>query len=221
MTAAAAFPIVVLISGNGSNLQAIIDAIQHGGLPVQLRAVISNNPKAYGLERAYRAHIPAEIVDHRDYPDRPAFDTALQHTIDKYAPALVVLAGFMRILTAGFVEHYRGRLLNTHPSLLPAFRGLDTHRRALEAGVTTHGVSIHFVTAELDGGPVVAQCQVPIMPGDDAAALAARVQLAEHRLYPQVIRWFAEGRLQLRGNLALLDEKPIDNPLAAAGTECP
>ncbi len=201
--------IVVLISGNGTNLQAIIDAVATADLPVDIRAVISNKPEAYGLERARRAAIPALVVDHRRYPDRAAFDAALQTAIDQYQPRLVVLAGFMRILTPEFVAHYHGRLLNIHPSLLPAFRGLDTHKRALEAGVKEHGVSIHFVTAELDGGPLVAQQKIAVLPGDDALSLAARAQQAEHILYPQVIRWFAEGRLILQANRAMLDGEPV------------
>lgn len=203
-------PIVVLISGNGSNLQAIIDAAAAGALPVEVRAVISNRPTAFGLERARRAGIAAVVVDHAAYPDRARFDAALQDAIDAYAPALVVLAGFMRILTPEFVAHYHGRLLNVHPSLLPAFRGLDTHRRALAAGATRHGASVHFVTAELDGGPVIAQQEVPILPDDDGTSLAARVQQAEYLLYPRVIGWFAAGRLTLQGNRAMLDGAPIE-----------
>ena len=213
----ARLPIVVLISGNGSNLQALIDAAARGELPVDIRAVISNRPAAYGLERARRAGIPAVVVNHGDYPDRAAFDAALQQAIDAYQPGLVVLAGFMRILTPEFVAHYHGRMLNVHPSLLPAFRGLDTHRRALEAGVKEHGVSIHFVTAELDGGPVVAQEKIPVLPGDDAESLAQRVQAAEHILYPRVIRWFAEGRLTLRDNRAMLDGAPVTLATAQKG----
>lgn len=202
-------PIVVLISGNGSNLQAIIDAVAAGDLPVEIRAVVSNRPAAAGLERAQRAGIATAVVDHRQYPDRAAFDAALRTVVDQYRPELVVMAGFMRILTPEFVAHYHGRMLNVHPSLLPAFRGLDTHARALAAGVAEHGVSIHFVTAELDGGPVVAQRRIAILPGDDAATLAARVQREEHVLYPQVIRWFAEGRLTLQNNRAMLDGQVI------------
>lgn len=207
-------PIVVLISGNGSNLQAIIDAVNRGELPAEIRAVISNRPQAFGLERARRAGIPAVAIDHRRFADRDSFDAALQTAIDSHHPALVVLAGFMRILTPAFVRHYHGRMLNVHPSLLPAFRGLDTHRRALAAGVTEHGLSIHFVTAELDGGPVIIRKKVPIAAGDDADALAARVQDAEHRLYPRVIRWFAEGRLQLRDHQVVFDGTALAAPLA-------
>ena len=202
-------PIVVLISGNGSNLQAIIDAMAAGNLPVEIRAVISNKPAAFGLVRAHRAGIATVVVDHTQYSDRANFDAALRESIDRYDPRLVVLAGFMRILTPAFVEHYRGRMLNVHPSLLPAFRGLDTHARVLASGAKEHGASIHFVTSELDGGPVVAQQTVPILPDDDSASLAARVQQTEHELYPRVIGWFAAGRLTLKGNQAMLDGLPI------------
>jgi phosphoribosylglycinamide formyltransferase 1 len=212
-SAAAPLPIVVLISGNGSNLQAIIDAVNRRELPAKIRAVISNRPQAFGLERARRAGIPAVVVDHCRFADREAFDAALQTVIDGYQPALVVLAGFMRILTPIFVRHYHGRMLNVHPSLLPAFRGLDTHRRALAAGVTEHGLSIHFVTDELDGGPVIIRKKVPILPGDNADTLAARVQDAEHRLYPRVIGWFAAGRLQLHDHRIVFDGTPLAAPL--------
>jgi len=214
---AAPLPIVVLISGNGTNLQAIIDAVRRGELAAEIRAVISNRPQAFGLERARRAGIPAETVDHTRYPDRNDFDAALRAMIDRYQPALVILAGFMRILTPEFVTHYHGRMLNIHPSLLPAFRGLDTHRRALAAGAKAHGASVHFVTVELDGGPVIIQQQVPILPGDDAGTLAARVQTAEHRLYPRVIQWFAEGRIGLRDNRVVFDGTPLTAPLSGEG----
>jgi len=209
-------PIVVLISGNGSNLQAIIDAVNRGELPAVIRAVISNRPQARGLERAQRAGIPTLVIDHRRFNDRESFDAALQEAIDGYGPALVVLAGFMRILSPPFVRHYHGRMLNVHPSLLPAFRGLDTHRRALAAGVAEHGLSIHFVTDELDGGPVIIQQKVPILPGDDAVSLAARVQDAEHRLYPRVIAWFAAGRLRLQDHQIMFDGAPLVAPLTEA-----
>jgi len=203
--------LVVLISGNGSNLQAIIDAIAAGEIPAQIRAVISNNPDAYGLERARRAGIPVEVVDHRDFPDRESYDRALQAVIDRYRPDLVVLAGFMRILTPAFVEHYAGRMLNIHPSLLPRYQGLDTHRRVLEAGDSVHGVSVHFVTPELDSGPIVLQAEVPVDPGDTEADLARKVHAEEHVIYPRVIRWFAEGRLKLDGDRVLLDGRPMSD----------
>lgn len=207
-------PIVVLISGQGSNLQAIIDAVNRGEVAATIRAVISNRPQAEGLKRARRAGIPAVVIDHTRFADREGFDTALQEAIDAYAPGLVVLAGFMRILTPPFVRHYHGRMLNIHPSLLPAFRGLDTHRRALAAGVKEHGLSIHFVTDELDGGPVIMQKKVPILAGDNANTLAVRVQEAEHRLYPRVIGWFAAGRLQLRDHHIAFDGEPLTGPLS-------
>ena len=210
--------IVVLISGNGSNLQAIIDTINSGELPAIIRAVISNRAHAFGLERARRAGIATVVIDNKLYTDRKSFDDALQSAIDNYRPELVVLAGFMRILGQSFVRHYQGRLLNVHPSLLPAFRGLDTHRRALAAGVTEHGLSIHFVTDELDGGPVIIQKKVPVLDGDDAETLAARVLEAEHRLYPKVIRWYAEERLKLKDHQIIFDGKPLDSPLSEDAT---
>lgn len=198
-------PIVVLISGRGSNLQAIVDAARSGQLPVTVRAVISNNPQAKGLTIARAAGIPAEVLDHRTYADRTQFEQALAQAIDHYAPRLVVLAGFMRILGEEFIRHYAGRLVNVHPSLLPEFKGLDTHARALAAGAKQHGTSIHFVTNDLDGGPVIAQARVAVRPDDTADALAARVLEAEHRLYPLAIRWFVEERLSIRDGLVLLD----------------
>ncbi len=184
--------IVILISGRGSNMEAIVRARIPG---VHIAAVISNRPGAEGLAFA-RAHgINTAVVDHTAYADRASFDAALAETIDAYAPDLVVLAGFMRVLTDAFVRRYERRLLNIHPSLLPAFTGLHTHRRALEAGVKLHGATVHFVTAELDDGPIVVQAAVPVHPDDDEAALAARVLAQEHLIYPQAVRWFAEGRL--------------------------
>ena len=201
--------LVVLISGNGSNLQAIIDAIRYQGLKAEVRAVISNNPDANGLTRAHEANIPAIPLNHRNYPTREAYDQALQVLIDRYHPQLVVLAGFMRILTPNFVKHYHGRMLNIHPSLLPKYQGLNTHQRVLEAGDSIHGVSVHFVTPELDGGPVILQAEVPVHPGDTAEDLAQRVHQQEHIIYPLVIRWFTEGRLRLHNNLVLFDGKPL------------
>jgi phosphoribosylglycinamide formyltransferase-1 len=200
---------VVLISGNGSNLQAIIDAIRHQELDAEVRAVISNNPDAYGLTRAREAGIPAKVLDHRNYASREAYDQELQALIDHYQPQLVILAGFMRILTEDFVNHYRGRMLNIHPSLLPKYQGLNTHQRVLEAGDNIHGVSVHFVTPELDGGPVILQAEVPVHPGDTADDLAQRIHQQEHVIYPLVIRWFAENRLALQHETVLFDGKPI------------
>jgi phosphoribosylglycinamide formyltransferase-1 len=201
--------LVVLISGNGSNLQAIIDAIRTGELNAEIRAVISNNPDAYGLVRAQQAGIPAKVLDHRQYTNRETYDQALQTLLDEYQPQLVVLAGFMRILTADFVNYYHGRMLNIHPSLLPKYQGLNTHQRVLQAGDKIHGVSVHFVTPELDGGPVILQAEVPILPGDTADDLAQRVHQQEHVIYPLVIRWIAEGRLLLRDKTVMFDGKPL------------
>ena len=200
---------VVLISGSGSNLQAIIDATRRGEINIEIRAVISNRPGVKGLERAERAGIPTRVIDHTGFADRRSFDIALEQIIDSYEPGLVVLAGFMRILTPEFVNHYLGRMLNIHPSLLPNFQGLNTHQRALDAGVKEHGVSVHFVTPELDGGPVVRRAAVTISPEDDAESLAAKVLKEEHRIYPEAIGLFADGRLELKDNTALLDGQPI------------
>lgn len=204
---------MVLISGRGTNLQAFIDGTSAGNLPVEIRAVISNRPHASGLERARRAGIATQVLDHRNYPSRESFDRALQDLIDAHHPALIVLAGFMRILSPAFVAHYRGRLLNIHPSLLPKYPGLRTHERALKDRATEHGASVHFVTDELDGGPVIAQAAVPVRADDDAASLADRVLEQEHRLYPAAVRWFAEGRLHLEGNRVSLDGRLLDSPV--------
>jgi phosphoribosylglycinamide formyltransferase-1 len=206
-------PLVVLISGSGSNLQALIDAAGHD-LPVEIRAVISNEADAFGLDRARRAGIEARVLSHREFASREAYDEALAELVDGFEPRLVVLAGFMRILTHAFVAHYRGRILNIHPSLLPKFPGLHTHRRALERRETIHGASVHFVTDELDGGPVVLQARVPVEAGDDPERLAARVLKQEHRIYPMVVRWFAEGRLRLdEDGRPRLDGRPFAHPL--------
>ena len=200
--------VVVLISGRGSNLQAIIDDSRDAACPYVLRAVISNRPDAAGLERARRADVEAEVVDHKKFASRESFDAALIESIDRYDPGLVVLAGFMRILTPGFVDHYDGRLINIHPSLLPEFPGLDTHERAISSGAREHGASVHFVTADLDGGPLIVQGRVPILDGDDAETLAARVLEREHEILPVAIRWFAAGRLAIEGEHVLIDGEP-------------
>ncbi|MCW8827977.1 MAG: phosphoribosylglycinamide formyltransferase [Gammaproteobacteria bacterium] len=187
-------PIVVLISGSGSNLQSIIDASQHD-LPVEIRAVISNRADAYGLTRAREAGIDTAVLDHRDYPDRESYDAALRELIDRYQPGLLILAGFMRILSDDFVRHYEGRMMNIHPSLLPRYRGLNTHARAIEAGDKEAGCTVHFVTPELDAGPPIIQAHVPILDGDTPETLAARVLEQEHRIYPEAIRLFVEGKL--------------------------
>lgn len=186
--------IVILISGRGSNMEAIVRAQIPGA---KIAAVISNRPDAAGLAFAASHGIAAQVVDHKAYPSREAFDAALAETIDAHQPDLVVLAGFMRVLTDGFVGRYNGRLLNIHPSLLPSFPGLHTHQRALEAGVRVAGTTVHFVTPTLDCGPIVIQAVVPVLDGDDEAALAARVLVQEHRIYPQAVRWFVEDRLCL------------------------
>lgn len=197
--------IVVLISGNGSNLQAIIDGCQQGKINGTLRAVFSNKVDAFGLERAREADIPAHALEASQFASREAFDRELIREIDIYAPDVVVLAGYMRILSPAFVAHYQGRLLNIHPSLLPKYPGLYTHRQVLENGDEEHGTSVHFVTDELDGGPVILQAKVPVFAGDDEADVTARVQAQEHAIYPLVVSWFVDGRLQMRDNAAWLD----------------
>ncbi|HBZ95693.1 MULTISPECIES: phosphoribosylglycinamide formyltransferase [unclassified Pseudomonas] len=201
--------VVVLISGSGSNLQALIDSLGHDGNPARIAAVISNRADAYGLQRAQRAGIATELLDHKQFDGREAFDAALILAIDAHQPDLVVLAGFMRILTPGFVQHYAGRLLNIHPSLLPRHKGLHTHQRALEAGDSEHGCSVHFVTEELDGGPLVVQAVLPVTADDTAESLASRVHQQEHQIYPLAVRWFAEGRLRLGVRGAMLDGQPL------------
>lgn len=195
----------ILISGRGSNLQALLDA----DLPGRCAAVISNRPQAAGLAFAAAHGVPTAVVDDREFSSREDFDDALRREIDRHAPGMVLLAGFMRILGEAFVQHYAGRLLNIHPSLLPAFPGVKTHAQALAAGVKTHGCSVHFVTPALDGGPLIARAAVPVLAGDDEQTLAARVLAREHRLYPCVARWFLEGRLQLVGERVLRDGEPL------------
>lgn len=189
--------IVILISGRGSNMEALIAARDAGNLPVNIAAVISNRPDAQGLETAAKAGIATHYIDHKAFAGREAFDAALAECIDGFSPDLVVLAGFMRILSEGFVRHYEGRLMNIHPSLLPSFPGLHTHQRALEEGVRIHGCTVHFVTPTLDHGPVIIQAAVPVLDSDDEATLSARVLRQEHLVYPQAVRWFAEGKLAL------------------------
>jgi phosphoribosylglycinamide formyltransferase 1 len=189
--------VVVLISGSGSNLQALIDGVASGDLPIDIAAVISNRPDVLGLTRASDAGIPTQMLDHKSFSSREAFDFELMRIIDTYQPELIVLAGFMRILTQEFTQHYLGRMLNIHPSLLPKFQGLHTHQRALDANESHHGVTVHFVTAELDGGPAAVQAIVPILPNDDAGTLAKRVQQQEHVIYPLAVKWFAQGELKM------------------------
>ena len=213
MTAASKpLPIVVLISGTGSNLQAIIDAIAAKKINAEIRAVISNRPGVAGLQRARDAGIATHVINHSDHTSREQFDRALSACIDQYQPQLVVLAGFMRILGDEFVRHYLGRMINIHPSLLPEFPGLDTHRRVLAAGRTQHGVSIHFVTPELDGGPLLVQAVIPVQSGDTAESLQQKVHQQEHIIYPMAIGWIAEGRVQYENNKIFFDGKLLDKP---------
>ena len=197
--------IVVLISGNGSNLQAIIDACKQKKINGTLRAVFSNKADAFGLERAREAAIPAHALLTSQFASRDAFDRELMHEIDAYAPDVVVLAGYMRILSPAFVAHYAGRLLNIHPSLLPKYPGLNTHRQVLENGDEVHGTSVHFVTEELDGGPVILQAKVPVFDGDTEEEITDRVQAQVHAIYPLVVSWFVDGRLTMKDNCAWLD----------------
>jgi len=197
--------IVILISGRGSNMVSLINAAADGSLPVRVAAVLSNRPDAKGLQIAAAAGVVTRVVDHTLYSNRESFDAAMAGAIDAFSPDLVVLAGFMRILSDGFVTRYAGRLINIHPSLLPSFPGLHTHQRALDEGVRIHGCTVHFVTPALDHGPIVVQAAVPVIDGDDATTLAARVLAQEHRIYPLAVRWFAEGRLRLVDGRVVLD----------------
>lgn len=205
--------IVVLISGSGSNLQAIIDAITAGKLHANISAVISNRPDVQGLQRAIQACITAETLDHTLFDNRQAFDQQLIQLIDQHQPDLVILAGFMRILTDDFVKHYAGRMLNIHPSLLPEFRGLNTHQRALDAEVKQHGVSIHYVSNELDGGPLVLQAVIDVQAQDTVASLQHKIHQQEHIIYPMVIEWVAQQRLEVINQQVHLDKKPLETPL--------
>jgi phosphoribosylglycinamide formyltransferase-1 len=205
-------PIVVLISGHGSNLEAIIEATRRGELPVAIRAVICNRPDAAGITKSRRAGIETVVIDHACYADRASFDATLQATIDSFHPGLVVLAGFMRILTPQFVDHYRGRLINIHPSLLPEFPGLNTHQRVIDAGREMSGATVHFVTPETDGGPAFLQVRVAVRKDDSAETLAGRVLREEHRLYPEAIRMVAEGRIALADDdTVTLDGVPLES----------
>ena len=195
--------VVVLISGNGNNLQALIDASSSSGYTIS--HVISNNPDAFGLERAQRCGISGTVMNHRDFGTRGEFDSALQQAIDDQSPDLVVLAGFMRILGPGIVKNFSGRMLNIHPSLLPKYPGINTHQRALDAGDREHGATVHFVTEELDGGPLIAQGKILVNANDTAQQLAARVLIREQQLYPTVVSWFASGRLSLQQGQVVMD----------------
>lgn len=197
--------VVILISGRGSNMKAIVDAMNHQTIPIDIRAVISNDPDAAGLETAHRAGLDTRVLGHTMFDDRDSFDSVLIDLIDEHQPGLVVLAGFMRILGKPFVDHYAGHLMNIHPALLPAFPGLNTHERALEAGTTQHGATVHFVTDDVDAGPIIVQATVDVKNGDSVSDLAARVLEQEHRIYPLAVGWFAEGRLSVKNGKVLLD----------------
>ena len=206
--------LVVLISGRGSNMTAIARACEHERWPARIAAVISNRRDAAGLEAARALGLHVEILSHRDFEGRDAYDAALAALIDRFEPHTVALAGFMRVLGAPFVSRYAGRLINVHPSLLPAFPGLATHRRALDSGARVHGATVHFVSAEVDGGPIVAQAAVPVRDDDSEESLAARVLQAEHRLYPMALRWQVEDRLRIEhGRVRLLDPRPDERRL--------
>lgn len=205
--------LAVLISGNGSNLQSIIDAIEQGCLNASIALVLSNNPQAYGLERAARHGIESRVLNHRDYSSREDFDIALRDTLATIEPDLVVLAGFMRILGEKFVDAYAGRVLNIHPSLLPAYKGLNTHQRALDNREPRHGVSIHLVTAALDDGPILLQGSYPIETGDSAESLQQKGHRLEHQMYPRLLQWFSDDRFRVDGDRVYFDRQPLDAPL--------
>jgi phosphoribosylglycinamide formyltransferase-1 len=194
----------ILISGRGSNMQALIESCRAPGAPAQIALVLSNNPDAGGLSAAAKAGIPTVVVDHRGYPDRAAFDAELDRRLRAAGAEFVCLAGFMRLFTPAFVERWRDRMINVHPSLLPAFAGLDTHARALAAGVRFHGCTVHFVRFETDTGPIIVQAAVPVQPADTPDSLAARVLIEEHRIYPQALAWIAEGRVRVEGDRAVV-----------------
>ena len=215
--AAERLPVVVLISGRGSNLEVIAEHARRGDLPVEVRAVVSDRDDAPGLQWARNAGLACAALPPQRFPDRQSYDRALADLVEGFGPGLVVLAGFMRILGPDFVDRFTGRMLNIHPSLLPRHRGLHTHRRVLDAGEREHGASVHFVTRELDGGPVVLQARVPVRDGDDEASLAARVLVQEHRIYPRVVAWFASGRLRFKDGSAWLDARRLDEPLVMEG----
>lgn len=201
--------IVVLISGSGSNLQAIMDAVDAGQISGQIEAVLSNKADAYGLERARRSDIPALVLNHKDFESRELFDLAMIEKIDQYKPDLIVLAGFMRILSAHFVRHYQGRMINIHPSLLPKYKGLHTHQRAIDAGDLEHGCTVHFVTEELDGGPLAVQGKVSIDPDDSAESLQGKIHKIEHKIYPLAVEWICSERLKWTPDGIILDNKPL------------
>lgn len=203
----------VLISGGGTNLQAIMDAARRGDIPVEVNCVVSDQADAFGLQRAHRAGVPTRVLAARGFAGRAAYDRALGDLLDEIDPDMVVLAGFMRILTGDLVRRWEGRMLNVHPSLLPGYRGLHTHRRVLEAGERWHGTSVHFVTEELDGGPVIAQARLEIRPEDTEDSLNRRVQALEHRMYPTVVGWLGGGRVRMAGEQVEMDGRLLDGPV--------
>jgi len=210
--------LAVLISGSGSNLQAIIDAIDSGKLRARIDTVVSNNPDAFGLQRARKHGLSTTIIDHRDFTSRELYDDALRRHLQSVAPDFIVLAGYMRILSAAFVRAFEHRILNIHPSLLPAYKGLDTHQRALDNAETRHGVSIHLVTAELDDGPILLQGSYPIDPGDSAADLQAKGHRLEHQMYPLLLRWLSEGKLIIDDNGRIqYEQTPLEQPIQFTG----
>lgn len=204
-----AFKIIVLISGNGSNLQAIIDTIQRDNLNITVVAVISDRPGVYGLTRAEQAGIPTHVIDYKKFTERSDFDAALMRQITAYSPDLIVLAGFMRILTPYFVEYYLGKMINIHPSLLPKYQGLNTHARVLQAGEMEHGATVHYVTPKLDSGPIILQARVVVHPGDTPRTLQQRVHEVEHRIYPAALKLIASGQVAFRNNLVYYGDKPM------------
>lgn len=205
--------IVVLVSGDGSNLQALIDSCHTGRIRAQIVGVISNEPNAYALERARLANIPTQVVDHRGYADRANFEVEVTRMIQEWKAELILLAGFMRVLTPAFVNRYSGQMINIHPSLLPAYRGLHTHARVLETGDRMHGCSIHFVTSDLDAGAVIIQAVTNVLPTDDLPTLTQKVRALEHHLYPLVVSWIAVGRIAMLGNKVYLDGQELQNPI--------
>ncbi len=209
--------LAILISGGGTNLQAFIDAVSEGSLDVEIAVVVSNRPDAFGLSRARNANIATECVQNEDYADRAAFDEALADTLSPYEPDLLILAGFMRILTSAFVKRFEGRILNIHPALLPKYPGLNTHQRAIEAGEQWHGSTVHFVTEQLDAGPRILQGRVPVLGDDTESLLSARVQAVEHKIYPEAAALFANGRLEFRDGASWLDGSRLDEPVLFNG----
>ena len=203
----------ILISGSGTNLQAFIDQVAEGALPLNLAVVVSNRADAFGLQRAARAGIATRCIDHRDFPSRESFDDAVHESLSEFDPAIIILAGFMRILSARFVDRYVGRILNIHPALLPAYPGLNTHQRVIDAGEKWHGCTVHFVTAELDAGPGLLQGRVPVLASDDSQSLSARVQTMEHIIFPKAAHWVATGRAEFRDGKTWLDGKELKQPV--------